>query len=106
MSNAYGLQQRGSSVRQLLCDVYDAVERAPVLGALYRPAPYVWMVLTALAVLVCKRRARLASPWVLLVGIWLTSMASPVFAEFRYMYGVVTCMPLCVGVALTAHRRA
>ena len=105
MSNAYGLQQRGSSVRQLLCDVYDAVERAPVLGALCRPAPYVWAALIAFAALVCKRRARLASPWLLLAGVWLTSMASPVYAEFRYMYGVVACMPLYVGVALTARRR-
>ena len=106
VSNAYGLQQRGSSVRQLLCDVYDAVERAPVLGALCRPAPYVWAALIAFAALVCKRRARLASPWLLLAGVWLTSMASPVYAEFRYMYGVVACMPLYVGVALTARRRA
>lgn len=105
-NNQYGLERRQTSGGRLLNNLYLTLESAPVLGALYRPAPYVWMVLTALAVLVCKRRARLASPWVLLVGIWLTSMASPVFAEFRYMYGVVTCMPLCVGVALTAHRRA
>ena len=65
-------------------------------------APYVWVVMIAFVALVCKRRGRLASPWMLLVGIWLTSMASPVFAEFRYMYGVVACMPLCVGIALTA----
>lgn len=78
------------------------MEDSPVFSALCRPAPYVWVVMIAFAALVCKRRGRLASPWMLLVGIWLTSMASPVFAEFRYMYGVVACMPLCVGIALTA----
>lgn len=105
LDNAYGVQQQESFGRKLLGDMYDAMERAPVLGALCRPAPYVWIALIAFAVLVCKSRVRLASPWLLLAGIWLTSMASPVFAEFRYMYGVVVCMPLCVGIAATAHRR-
>ena len=103
--NWYGLQRHESLGTKLLEKLYDVLESAPGFGALCRPAPYVWVVLIALAVLVCKRRARLASPWLLLAGIWLTSMASPVFAEFRYMYGVIVCAPFCVGIAWTASRR-
>ena len=103
--NPFGLEADEPFGSKLLGQMYDAMEDSPVFSALCRPAPYVWVVMIAFAALVCKRRARLASPWMLLVGIWLTSMASPVFAEFRYMYGVVACIPLCVGIALTAQRR-
>lgn len=103
--NSFGLVRRGTAGTEFLGGMYDRLQNTPLLGALCRPAPYVWIVLIAFAVLVSKRRTRLASPWVLLAGIWLTSMASPVFAEFRYMYGVVASMPFCVGIALTTDKR-
>ena len=35
--------------------------------------------------------------YVPVIGIWLTMMiASPVFAEFRYVYGAFTCLPLLI----------
>ena len=36
----------------------------------------------------------------LLAGLWLTTLASPVYCEYRYMYGFVVCVPLFMGLAL------
>ena len=51
----------------------------------------------ALSVYVCKQKKGWKSLYVYVpvFGIWLTMLiASPVYAEFRYVYGAFTCLPL------------
>lgn len=33
-----------------------------------------------------------------LIILWLTTLASPVFAEYRYVYAIFTCLPILIGI--------
>ena len=54
--------------------------------------------------LILKGYGETAAPMMLLLGVWLTTLLSPVFAEYRYVYGLILCAPffLILSVSLPA----
>lgn len=60
----------------------------------------VWLVIIAAALLCLKGQGRLASPLWIMAMFWLTTLASPVYCEYRYLYGLVVSVPLFFGLAL------
>lgn len=102
--NSLGLElkpERNGMRFELSMLTRDISQQLPT-AILYSLGLMVWLMLLAAAVLVLKGQGRLASPIFILAGLWLTTMASPVYCEYRYMYGFVVCVPLFVGLALGA----
>ena len=99
--NTLGLSTNETAATAFLRETHLALEASKLPGLLYRPATFVWLVLLALAVLICKRRSKLAAPMFFLLGLWLTTLLSPVYAETRYLYGVMISAPIYLGIALT-----
>lgn len=60
----------------------------------------VWLMALAAVILILKGHGRTASALFVLAALWLTTLASPVYCEYRYLYGLVVCVPLFVGLAL------
>ena len=38
--------------------------------------------------------------FVVLFALWLTTLASPVYCEYRYIYGLIICVPLYLALAV------
>jgi len=54
-----------------------------------------WLILVFAILAIKKVGKKVLYIYVPIFGIWLTMMAaSPVYAEFRYVYGAFTCLPL------------
>lgn len=100
LENDLGLTMRQSKLGDVIRGMQRMAEKLPVVGNLYRPAFYVWIALLACGILICKRRWRMLTPMLFLLGIWLTTLLSPVVAEFRYVYGIIASAPLCLSMAL------
>lgn len=60
----------------------------------------VWLMIAAAALLILKGQGKLAAPLWILAMFWLTTLASPVYCEYRYLYGFVVSVPLFAGLAL------
>ncbi|MBP3646042.1 MAG: hypothetical protein J6K55_06420 [Clostridia bacterium] len=101
LNNTLGLSTNETAATAFLRETHLALEASKLPGLLYRPATFVWLVLLALAILICKRRSKLAAPMLFLLGLWLTTLLSPVYAETRYLYGVMVSAPIYLGIALT-----
>ena len=55
----------------------------------------IWLIFIAFMVAIKRKNIRSLYIFVPVIGIWLTMMvATPVFAEFRYIYSAFTCLPL------------
>jgi len=76
-----------------------AIRNTPGISMLLSIGIMMWMLLLAAAVCWVNRRKEWP-PFVLLLGLWLTLLFMPVFAEYRYAYGLILCAPVCLSVML------
>ena len=101
--NSYGLEHRQESQflrKELEMTHYRLAGIYPV-SVFYRIGTYIWILLVAAAVFCFSGRRELASPIWLLTMLWVTNLASPVHAEFRYAYGIVVSVPMFVALAVS-----
>ena len=100
--NELGLEmreERNNARFELSMLTRDISQQRPT-AILYSLGLMVWLMMIAAVLLWLKGQGKLASPVFILAGLWLTTMASPVYCEYRYMYGFVVCVPLFLGLAL------
>lgn len=70
-------------------------------GILFSSALPIWILIFSLVLLILKRQYSFASPIVLLAMIWLTTLASPVYNEFRYVYSLFVTAPIFLSLAIS-----
>jgi hypothetical protein len=70
------------------------VHEAPVLSMLSSIGFMVWLIILSAGVIISKRIKNIIVPMLLPGFVWFTTLASPVFAEYRYVYGVILCAPI------------
>ena len=94
--NDYGIDTQSKtsdSVKNFLTDLES--RSTPVLNIEWSIGLCFWIILIFGTISVKKNGLKGLYPFVAVFGIWLTMMvASPVFGEFRYVYGAYTCLPL------------
>ncbi|MCL1918393.1 MAG: DUF6020 family protein [Peptococcaceae bacterium] len=87
----------------------DLVQRfpsnIPVLSLLYSIGFMVWLVILSAALFIAKGRKHLLLPLIMLGMIWLTTLASPVYAEYRYVYGIMLSAPIFLILAVCVEKR-
>jgi len=100
--NTLGLQHdaRLAPVRDQLILLHDNLAVYRPTAILYSVGLMVWLELIAVVLLALKRQWRAVSASFPVWGLWLTTLASPVFCEYRYLYALVVTVPLFLGLAL------
>jgi len=72
-------------------------KRIPLINIEWSVALYFWIIVLFAIVSYKKNKIDGLIPYIPMFGLWVTMMlASPVFGEFRYIYGAVTTMPLLI----------
>jgi len=84
---------------ELFRSLEATIRNTPGLSMLLSIGIMVWMLVLAAAVCWVNRRKEWP-PFVLLLGLWLTLLFMPVFAEYRYAYGLILCAPVCLSAML------
>lgn len=59
-----------------------------------------WMLVFGVVYCIYTRKYNLILAYIPLLCMWITILASPVFGEPRYVYGLFTCLPLLLGISL------
>ena len=70
----------------------------PVISWIFNPGACCWLCL--LALLITRLRKRPLLPHLPVLILWATMVISPVFCEFRYVYGAFLCLPLLLSMGL------
>ena len=47
-----------------------------------------------------KKQYKLLLVYIPILALWLTVLASPVYAEFRYIYSLFVCMPIFIALSI------
>lgn len=96
VENDYGLKNDPKLGNQVQYFLFDIEKRGvPILNIEWSIGLCFWLILVFAILTVKKIGKKALYIYVPVFGIWLTMMAaSPVYAEFRYVYGAFTCLPL------------
>jgi hypothetical protein len=70
------------------------VRKAAVLSMISSIGFMIWLIIFSAGVIINKRVKNIIIPMLLPGFVWFTTLASPVFAEYRYVYGVILCAPI------------
>ena len=70
----------------------------PLNSMLYSIGFTFWIVLMMVMYAIYRKQYNLIIIYVPLAILWLTTIASPVFGEFRYIYSMFTCLPILIGI--------
>lgn len=67
----------------------------PIINFFWSIGLCIWVIFISFVITIKKKNTKYLYVFVPIFGIWLTMMvATPVFAEFRYIYSAFTCLPL------------
>jgi len=73
----------------------------PIIGLFYNIGFNFWVFIVCAVLTILKRQARYLLSFLPVFLLWLTCLASPVYAEFRYIYGLFVCLPVLLPTALS-----
>lgn len=72
-----------------------STKKIPIYGFIWCIGICIWIIIIAIGMIFAKKDKRALYVFAPVFGIWLTMMvATPVFAEFRYIYSAYTCLPI------------
>ena len=94
--NEYGIE-RDSKLPPIIVDVLTKLQspNVPVLGMFYSSGFVFWVLLVLAYINIKRNGSKMLYPFIPVLGLWLTIMiAAPVYAEFRYIYGIVVSLPI------------
>ena len=81
---------------QLIDDIKEGIDNRniPVVSLLFSIGLYVWMLIICMGYVIYKKKYRYLLAYIPMIMLWLTTLASPVACEYRYIYSLFTCFPL------------
>lgn len=101
-SNPYGIETvvRENLIAKMFAALFRFLEKPAILQPLTSIGLHVWALVSCTFINIAKKKTELLLSiplLVLIVGLWI---GTPVFAEFRYAYPIVLCMPFILGVTI------
>ncbi len=76
------------------CIHFINVDSATIISGFFSIGLAFFLIMFMLFYVVYKRKYRFILVYLPVMFLWLTSIASPVWCEYRYVYSMFTCMPL------------
>lgn len=81
-------------------NVIIQLRKLPVISMLFSAGFCFWILLFSIFNLLINRKYKLLIVYIMMLLLWLTVIASPVFCEFRYIYPLYTLMPFLLCYSL------
>ena len=66
----------------------------PIINMIYSDGFMFWIVLIVFTYLIIKKKYKFLQLFAPIFVLWLTCLASPVYNEYRYMFGIICSMPV------------
>lgn len=68
--------------------------RMPIISMWISIGFVFWIIILCIGYMVCKKKYKLILAYIPILALWLTTIASPVYCEYRYIFGMFTCIPI------------
>lgn len=75
--------------------------KMPVISMLFSIGFMFWIVLFCISYIIYKKKYKMVLIYIPILSLWLTTIASPVWCEYRYIYSMFTCIPLLTVLSIS-----
>ena len=81
---------------QLIDDIKEEIDNRsiPVVSLFFSIGLFIWMIIICIGYVVYKKKYKYLLAYIPMFILWLTTLASPVACEYRYIYGLFTSFPI------------
>lgn len=90
--------------KSIVSDVMLDIRNIPVLSMTHSIGYSFWIMFFLMAGIIVMKKYKLLIPFIMMTVLWLTLIASPVYAEFRYSYSLFVSLPLLWAVAINSNK--
>lgn len=77
----------------------------PILSMAFSIGFAFWLIIVSSAYVIYKREYPLLLVYLPVLLLWFTTLASPVFCEFRYVYGIFTSLPILLTLVFEKEKK-
>ena len=92
--------QKNSALKNKLLDTKHDIGSSQPTAIFYSCALMIWIIFLAAALMIINLQYDLMSLCAIPAAIWLTTLLSPVFLEYRYVYSLSVCAPFLIALAI------
>lgn len=99
----YGIKQEPLAQIQVLDKINEFVNtrNIPIISMFLSIGFLFWIFVFGIIYCIYSKKYNYLIIYVPILCMWLTTLASPVFGEPRYVYSLFTCLPLLLGITLS-----
>lgn len=103
----YGIERRPVINISILDKVNEFVNsrNIPILSMFLSIGFLFWIVIFGIVYCMYIKKYNIIITYIPLLCMWITILASPVYGEPRYVYGIFTCLPLLLGMSLKEDKK-
>jgi hypothetical protein len=91
-----------------ILDRFDSIiekRHIPFISMMFSIGFTFWIILTCGMYCIYKRKYRLLYIYLPVLFLWLTTLASPVYCEYRYVYSMFTCLPILISTVILENNK-
>lgn len=98
--NNMGISQQPLIEGKLVSKIDSLIERRdiPILSMFFSIGTAFWLIVICLGYKIVQKEYKHIVSYLIILILWLTIVASPVFCEYRYAYPMFTILPLYIGL--------
>ena len=79
-------------------DSYIEKREIPLISMMFSIGMAFWIIVIAFGYELLTKNYKMIIPYIIILILWLTIGASPVFCEYRYAYPMFTALPIFIGM--------
>lgn len=93
--NEFGIRQTKRTEISLL-DNCIKIRNIPIISMIFSVGFAFWIALVIVVYLIYKRKYKYIVAFVTMMALWVTTLASPVYCEYRYVFAIFTSLPILI----------
>lgn len=78
--------------------------KIPIIPMFYSIGLMSWLILTMISYTIYKKEQKIFLSYIPIIIVFIHCLLSPVWAEFRYYYPIVICLPVIIAIATKKHK--
>ena len=81
---------------KVIIAINEGLRKVPIISSLLSIGFYFWLTLAFMLIAIAKKKYSLIPAYLVSVGVFVSDILSPVFAEARYAYPLILCTPILI----------